>query len=187
VRIVAIQTSPNTDGLTAATATAVLAGAANEGAETELVHVRHMTLEACRACGNGWGTCREKHHCVIDDDLEVVRQKIGTADGLVISTPVYFGQISEIAKLFLDRLRRCEWAFEQSQVRGTPLIAIAAAGGSGGGVLSALAEIERYASHLGLPCADFITITRRSQPHKLPMMEEAGRTLVRVVRGEEPA
>jgi len=89
--------------------------------------------------------------------------------------------VSEVTKSFLDRLRRCEWGGE-ARLRGKPVLAISAAGGSGGGVVSALAQLERYIQILGLIAVDLITVTRRSRPHKVATAEAAGAALVRAAQ-----
>ena len=152
MRVLGIQTSPNADGLTATIAASALEGAQSAGAETELVHLKELKIESCRQCEDGWGRCRREGMCVIEDDLEGLRDKMRTGDALVLSTPVYFGDVSEVTKNLLDRLRRCErnWPGE-SLVEGTPVLAIAAAGGGGGGGPTCLVAMERYFGVIGLP------------------------------------
>jgi len=60
---------------------------------------------------------------MINDDFQSLREKINGADALVFSTPVYFGDISESAKSFLDRWRRCETSkHEASPLKGKRII-----------------------------------------------------------------
>jgi multimeric flavodoxin WrbA len=185
MKVLGIQTSPNEDGLTASMAMAALKGAEDAGAETELIHLRKLDIQACRACDKGWGICRSEYRCIIEDDMQGVRDRMGAADALVISTPVYFGEVSEVFKSFFDRLRRCEFPLgEESPIYGTPGIGIAAAGGSGGGVLTALEMLERYLRIIAVRPFDFITVTRFTRDHKLPMAEVTGRRLVEFVQSE---
>ncbi|MBD3175634.1 MAG: flavodoxin family protein [Armatimonadia bacterium] len=176
MKILALQTSPNEHGLTATMARATLAGAEELGADTDLVHLRQRDIKACLACEDGWGQCRRDGTCIIEDELQAIRESMHSADALVISTPVYFGEVSEVTKSFLDRLRRCEWGGD-GKLSGTPVIAISAAGGTGGGVVSALAQLDRYLQVLGLTPVDLITVTQRSRPHKVDTAAAAGRTL----------
>jgi len=185
MKILAIQTSPNVNGLTAGMAVAALVGADSAGAETELLHLRQMNIETCRACGQGWGRCREENLCVIEDDLQGVREAIGQADGLIVSTPVYFGEVSEVTKSFFDRLRRCEWGMgEASPIHGTPVIGIAAAGGGGGGAAPALVMLERYLQFVGINPFDLVTVTRFNRDYKLATAEVAGMKLVEMINSE---
>jgi multimeric flavodoxin WrbA len=183
MKVLAIQTSPNLDGLTASLALAALAGADGAGAETQLVPLRKLAIETCRACDQGWGVCRTEHRCIIEDDLQGVREQLGEADAVVVSTPVYFGEVSEITKSFFDRLRRCEIGLGQdSPLHGTPAIGVAAAGGSGGGAATALVMLERYLQMVGLKPFDLITATRFNRDYKLALLEAAGARLVESVR-----
>lgn len=179
MKVLGIQTSPNTDGLTATVAVEALEGAKSAGAEIELVHLKQLKIESCRQCENGWGRCRREGMCIIEDDLEGVRDKMRAADALVISTPVYFGDVSEVTKSFFDRLRRCErhWTGE-SWVKGTPVLEIAAAGGGGGGGPTCLVSMERYFGVIGLPVFDGIIVTRRNRDYKIAAAKAAGAALV---------
>ncbi len=185
--ILAIQTSPNSDGLTATMAKEVIEGAELAGADTRLIELRSLDLHSCLACENGWGRCAREQKCIIEDDFELVRKQMGQAAGIVISTPVYFGEVSEITKNFFDRLRRCELGLrENSPLRGKPVIGISAAGGSGGGVVTALEQLERYFRVLAMQVFDLITVTQLSRGHKCLMAEQAGKALVRHICPPDP-
>ena len=186
MKVLGIQSSPNTDGLTASLCTSALQGAESAGAETDLVHLRKLEIGACLACEDGWGICRSEARCITEDDLQGLRQRIGEAEGIILSTPVYFGEVSEVTKSFFDRLRRCEVTLgEDSPIHGTVGIGITAAGGSGGGAVSALAMLERYFQFVGIVPFDLISVTRRSQEYKVPMAEYAGKKLVEFVGAGE--
>ncbi len=183
MRILVLQASPNEDGLTATMAKEAMEGAKAAGAETELVHLKTMKLEACLACDDGWGRCRRESLCVIEDDLEAVRTKMSDADGIVLSTPVYFGEAAEVVKNFFDRLRRCERAGPADpRVEGKWVLGIAAAGGGGGGGPSCLTVMERYWAHMGLAIFDQMIVTRRSRDYMLAAAREAGETFVKYVQ-----
>jgi len=179
VRVLGVQSSPNLDGLTCQLAQAALEGAKSEGAETELVHLNQLCMESCKAHGRGWGTCQTQGECMIKDDFQNLRSKVNQASALVFSTPVYFGDVSESAKRFLDRWRRCEtFNHKNSPLQGKPIIAIAAAGGSGGGAVNALRSLETYFRWFQFTIFDLVTVTQLSKQHKLDMLGAAGRRLV---------
>src|SRR3990172_12241707 len=116
-----------------------------------------MKIKGCEQCENGWGRCRREHQCILEDDLLTLQEAIGQAAGIVIVSPVYFGDLSESAKCAFDRLRRCESTKgEESALKGLPVIAVAAAGGSGGGITSCLTQLERYTQHMRGQVADLI-------------------------------
>ena len=179
MKVIGIQSSPNEDGLTSRLAGAVLRGAEAAGVGVELLHLSKLDIGACLACERGWGTCRTEGKCVQDDDLQNLRDEVGAADALVFSTPVYFGGLSESAKCLLDRWRRCEVGKrDSSPLRGKRAIGISAAGGSGGGAVSALRELEGYLRWFQFTIFDLVPVTRLNAEYKMKMLEAAGRNLV---------
>jgi multimeric flavodoxin WrbA len=179
MKILAMETSSRPNGLTGRMTRAVLEGAQEAGAETELVALRDYTIECCRQCEEtGWGECRTKGECVIDDDFSELVAKIEAADGFVLATPVYFGDLSEKAKAFTDRLRRISIGPErQSFLKGLPTIGLAAAGGSGGGTPSCLAAIEKVLTTPGCFVVDLIPVARRNEHYKAEVCRIAGKAL----------
>jgi len=179
MKVIGIQSSPNLDGLTCQLAQAVLEGAKGEGAETELVHLNRLNIESCRAHDRGWGTCRTEGRCVIKDEFQSLRERINQTDALVFSTPVYFGDLSESAKRFLDRWRRCEnYNRQNTLLKGKLAIGIAAAGGSGGGAVNALHNLETYLRWFQFTIFDLVPVTQISKIHKLDMLKVAGKRMV---------
>jgi multimeric flavodoxin WrbA len=173
--VLVFATSPNKDGLTAQCATAACEGLRSAGVEAELVFVNDEGVGLCQACNNGWGTCREKHVCQVEDGFQALHERIKQAQGYVLVSPVYFGQLSESAKALFDRLRRCEATRgDQSALAGKPVIGVAAAGGGGGGTTSCLDEMNRLFSHLRCSVFDLITVTRKTRPYKPGTIREAG-------------
>jgi hypothetical protein len=84
-------------------------------------------------------------------------------------------------KYFLDRFRRCE-AFHRggSAAGGKQIDLIAAAGGSGNGTVTALAEMENWCRHVGATARERIGVTRFNREPMLAMIRDAG---VRFVTG----
>jgi len=180
MKVIAVQSSPNLEGLTSSLAQAVLKGVESEGGQTELIHLNRLDMKPCIACDDGWGKCRKEGICILEDDFETLREKINEADALVFATPVYWHDLSESAKIFLDRLRRCETSSGFKTFTGKKAIGIASAGGSGRGAVRALYNLEDYLRRLGFDIFDLVTVTRFSKDHKLEMLEKAGRCLVKV-------
>lgn len=183
MKIVAIHTSPNEDGLTASLANAALAGASDAGAETELVKLTEYEVSACRQCANGWYKCRDEGRCVIEDRFQEIREKVLEADAWVLVTPVYFGDLSESAKCFTDRLRRCNVGAKGEGLAEKPVIGVAAAGGSGRGTATCLLALDRLFSHINAEIADLITVTRRSAEYKREATRAAAQAMVEAMDG----
>ncbi len=180
MKILGIQSSPNEDGLTARTVKATLSGAKAEDAIIEMVNLNEVIIKPCLACDGGWGQCRKEGTCVIDDEFQQLRDKIHAADAMVFATPVYWGDLSESAKLFLDRLRRCEVKGEFKTLNGKFAFGIASAGGTGNGCVKALLHLEDYLRRVGFTIFDLVTVTQVSKGHKLEMLEKAGHSLAKM-------
>jgi multimeric flavodoxin WrbA len=180
MNVIVISASPNTNGLTAACAAAAAEGVRLAGGSVQEVRLNDLQIGLCRACNDGWGTCRNDHECQTQDDFQELHHRVLRADAIVLVTPVYWGEMSESAKAFTDRLRRCEAsAGAASRLAGKPVIAVAAAGGSGGGMITCLASLERWLQHVRTRTFDLIPVNRWSREYKLVAIREAGRTMVR--------
>lgn len=179
MKVIAIQSSPNLDGLTSSLAQAVLKGVKAESGKTELIHLNRLDIKPCIACEGGWGKCRKEGVCILEDDFQNLNEKIAKSDALIFATPVYWHDLSESAKVFLDRLRRCETGRGFKTFIDKKAIGIASAGGSGRGAVRALYNLEDYLRRLGFDIFDLVPVTRFSKDHKLEMLEKAGRRLIK--------
>ncbi len=179
MNILILSSSPNNDGLTAACAEAALEGARQAGGKAEALNLNDLQVGMCQACERGWGTCLEKHECQVEDDFQALHRRAAEADATILVTPVYWGEMSESAKAFTDRLRRCEATrASESCLAGKPVIAVAAAGGSGGGMISCLASMERWIDHVRARKWDLIPVNRWSREYKLDAIRAAARAMV---------
>ena len=174
MKILIFSASPNSDGLTAACAAAALNGITAVGGEAEEVRLNDLSIGACEACNRGWGSCQEDHLCEVLDDFQALHKRTLLADGYVFVTPVYWGDLSESMKSFTDRLRRCEATRGvESGLANKPVIMVAAAGGSGNGMITTLASQERWIQHLRARKWDFIPVNRWNRPYKLQTIRAA--------------
>ena len=182
-KVLCVESSARPDGLTATIARECLAGAAEAGAETEFAQLKDAKLEHCRMCDpEGWGLCREGR-CVIEDGFAQLAAKIRAADGLVFATPVYYSDLSESMKTFLDRFRRCSGGQER-RLKDKPTVIIAAAGGSGNGTTHCLFQLERALQVCGALVLDAIPAAKRNRDYKPEVARLAGRALGRKVAGK---
>lgn len=176
--ILVISTSPNIDGLTAACAQAALDGISQAGGDAREVRLNDLSIKSCEACDNGWGTCRDEHYCQELDDFQALHERVCKADAFVFVTPVYWGDLSESMKAFTDRLRRCEaLRKEESGLYQKPILAVAAAGGSGNGMITCLASFERWIEHVHARKWDFIPVNRWSREYKLETIRAAAEAM----------
>ena len=187
MKILVITSSPNKDGLTAACASAAANGIRAARGSVAQVRLNSLRIDKCHACNDGWGTCLAEHRCQEEDDFQALHARLAHADGYVLVTPVYWGEVSESAKAFTDRLRRCEATREpgESILFNKPVTAVAAAGGSGGGMITCLLSMERWIQHVQARSFDLIPVNRSSREYKLAAIREAGRCMAQPIRSDK--
>lgn len=171
--ILVIWASPNKEGLTAAAKNKILEGIAAAGGQAEEIQLNQRSIERCRTCGNGWGTCSANGHCVIDDDFADIYDRLVAAEGIVWVTPVYWHDLAENLKCFLDRLRRCE-ARHNHCLEGKRCLLVACAGGTGNGAVQCLQNLETTLGHMKMVAVDRLPVIRFSRSYMLPALAGAG-------------
>jgi len=112
------------------------------------------------------------------DDFQPLHARILQSDGIVLVSPVYWGELSESAKALTDRLRRCEASLgPDSRLAGKPVLAVAAAGGSGNGAITCLLSVERWIQHVRARIFDLLPVNRWSRAYKLETIRSAARAM----------
>lgn len=167
MKILIISGTPKDDGLCASL---VNAAAGAGGADCAVVTLPKLKIEGCRICGDGWGLCRDERNCVIDDDFNRIKDSLPDYDSFVLITPVYWGEVSDVMKHFIDRLRRCEAG---NMLQGKKFILVASAGGSGGGILFCLEQMQRFVAAMGAGVYDYIGINRWNSAYKREALVKA--------------
>jgi len=175
MKIMILTSSPNKDGLTETCGQAAKKIIEQNKAEAVMVRLNDLQISACRACNDGFGSCNKTAACQTIDDFQGVQKLFGEADGYIIITPVYCGEMSESLKTFFDRLRRCE-AFAKagkSKLQEKPYLALAAAGGSGNGTVSCLSSMERILNMMKASRFELLGITKKNKDYMLKALEAA--------------
>jgi len=180
-KVVIVWSSPNAEGLTASAKAQIMKGLTDAGAEVSEICLNKKELGHCRACGNGWGTCRTKGVCVIKDDFAGIYQTLAESDGIVWISAVYWSDMTEAFKAFFDRLRRCD-AAQNHYLAEKRCVLVACAGGTGRGTLECLTQLERGLTHMGMRAYDRIPVVRYNRDYMLPALYEAGRTYAARIR-----
>jgi len=190
MQILLLSGSRNREGQTARAINAVCKGISGAGGNSETLFLTELNIERCRQCdAEGWGSCRSEGHCIIEDDFTSTLEKVEKADVIVFANPVYFGDLSESMRGFLDRLRRVLFPKmmkarggpgpgPMSSEGGKPVIGICYAGGSGNGTISCCASLERVLQMCGFDIVDMIPARRQNLEVKLPVLENVGKWLV---------
>ncbi len=113
------------------------------GNEVEHICINKKNIKKCLACGKrGWGICLEEHKCIQKDNFNEIYEYMSDFDAYIFVTPVYFWEMSESAKTFFDRLKRCDAFNDNSKIKGKKIVCIACAGGSGNGTEETLKSFD---------------------------------------------
>ena len=78
----------------------VAEGARGVGHEVEVVSLKGKEIKFCIGCLS----CQRTKKCVLNDDVNEIREKVRLADTLVFATPIYYYEMSGQLKTFLDRM-----------------------------------------------------------------------------------
>jgi multimeric flavodoxin WrbA len=186
MRILILSGSRNREGKTARAINAICKGIQDARGESEVIFLPELKLERCRQCDpDGNGPCTRKGYCVIKDDFAAIAEKVRAADVLVCANPVYFGDLTESLRAFLDRFRRTVFVppgFAPKDpgllVKGKPAVGLCYAGGGGGMAPACAVSLERVLQICGFDIVDLILVRRQNLEIKLPMLELTGRWLV---------
>ena len=101
MKILAIHGSPRTIGSNTRKLTIfLLEGAAEAGAETEMIDLCDLRVTPCTSCEG----CSFNGICVYDDDVPAIVGRMNEADGIIFASPVYIDNVSGQMKIFVDRL-----------------------------------------------------------------------------------
>nr|WP_321350970.1 flavodoxin family protein [uncultured Methanoregula sp.] len=101
VKVIGILGSPLTEGNTALLLRQALRGAADAGCTVEEIAVAGLDFEAC----NEMFFCRDHETCIMDDDMQLMYEKIKSADSIIVATPVMTMGIPGKLKSFMDRFQ----------------------------------------------------------------------------------
>ncbi|WBF66690.1 flavodoxin family protein [Desulfovibrio subterraneus] len=106
-----------------------LAGAASQGAETELVHLYDLKFSGCISCFACKKLDRKKRCvCAVKDDLTPVLERIASADALILGSPIYYGTETAAMRACFERLcfpynpYAVDWKCEFGRVIPTALL-----------------------------------------------------------------
>ncbi len=125
MKVIGLNASPKgKDSNTLRLVNAVLAGAKEAGAETELVDIYSLRIEHCTACG----TCYAKGECTLLDDFPDLFESMMNADGIVLGAPNYIDNVPAPMKAVFDRMAD---AIHCQMLTGKFGCSVCTAGGSG--------------------------------------------------------
>jgi multimeric flavodoxin WrbA len=155
MKIVAVNGSPRgMKGSTGRLLEEVLAGAAESGAEVEVVSLSETPLKPCVGCD----ACHKVGTCPIKDDYEIVKGKIEAADAVVYASPNYIFSVTAQMKAFFDR---CNGLAHRTALEGKYAAVVeTSGGGEDDEVLDYMQRVvvaggAQCVGKIGSPCAGF--------------------------------
>ena len=106
MKVLLINGSPHKQGNTFLALSEAAKTLEQQGIETEIVHIGVKPVRGCIACAQ----CKIKQldRCVFDDDVcNRISEKLDDVDGLIVGSPVYYGQpngsvLSLIQRMFFS-------------------------------------------------------------------------------------
>jgi len=102
MKVIAFNASARKDGNTAILINYVLKELKNEGIETELFQLSGKEIHGCRACGK-CAQNKDQRCSFTDDVLNECIEKMLEAEGIILGSPTYFGDVSTEMKALIDR------------------------------------------------------------------------------------
>lgn len=116
---------------------------AENGIETEMVHVGNKDIRGCVACRS----CYETGKCVFDDIVNEIAGKFEACDGLVVGSPVYYASANATLVALLDRL------FYSTHFDKTMKVGASVVSARRGGLSATFDELNKYFTISGMPVA----------------------------------
>ena len=95
----------------------------NKNVEIEIINLFDFQIDCCLGCES----CIRGKSCSLNDDTEILMEKLISCDGVILSSPVYVSNISGKLKTFIDRT--CVW-FHRPELVGKPVLLISTTAGS---------------------------------------------------------
>lgn len=100
MNVVALLGSPRSGKNSSTIATRFTETSAKLGASTRTFELNKLTYRGCQGCY----VCKNRlDHCVLNDDLTEVLEAVRQADVVLLSSPVYYGDVTAQLKGFIDR------------------------------------------------------------------------------------
>lgn len=97
--VLIISASPRKGGNSDTLCEQFMKGAKEAGNRVDKIRLAELNIDYCSACY----ACKKIGHCVKQDDMEQVIEKMRNADVIALATPVYFYTMCAQMKTMIDR------------------------------------------------------------------------------------
>lgn len=143
MKVLMINGSPHAEGNTYIALHEMEKIFAEEGIDTEIIHVGNKDIRGCIACYS----CAKNKKCVFDDIVNETAPKFAECDGLVVASPVYYASANATLIAFLDRL------FYSAGCDKTMKVGASVVAARRGGLSATFDELNKYFTISGMPVA----------------------------------
>jgi len=99
ITVIGISGSPHRHGNTETLLDNFLDGAAHSGADVDKIILSSMSYTPCRGCN----ACHKTGECIVQDDAELIIERIMSCDCLAVASPIYTMGITAELKGLIDR------------------------------------------------------------------------------------
>lgn len=144
MKVLLINGSPHKKGNTAFALQQMREIFQQNGIETETMEVGSAVIRGCVGCGS----CYKTHKCVFDDLVNEVAEKLGSADGMVVGSPVYYASPNGTLLSFLDRLFYSTGHIDKRMKVGASIVCARR-----GGCTAAMDVLNKYFTISSMPVA----------------------------------
>ena len=104
-KIVGISGSPVTKGNVDTFLGSIMDLALEKRLEAETINLSKMQIKNCVHCNFCLAKQKQGKYCSLQDDAQLIFEKLENADIIVLASPVYFMRTSGMMATFIDRLR----------------------------------------------------------------------------------
>ena len=143
MKVILLNGSPHVNGNTYIALHEMEKVFAEEGIETEIVHIGNKNIRGCIACRS----CAKTGKCVFEDEVTEFAPKFEACDGLVIGSPVYYASANATLVAFLTRL------FFSTRFDKTMKVGASVVAARRGGLSSTFDELNKFFTISGMPVA----------------------------------
>lgn len=143
MKVLMINGSPNIKGNTYVALHEMEKVFAEEGIETEILHIGNKDIRGCIGCRQ----CAKNGKCVFDDAVNESAKKFEECDGLVVGSPVYYASANATLVAYLTRL------FYSTPFDKSMKVGAAVAAARRGGLTATYDELNKFFAIAGMPIA----------------------------------
>ncbi len=143
MKVLILNGSPRKDGNTTVAVNELVKTFEAENVETDVVQVGGKEIRGCIACLS----CAKTGKCVFNDIVNEIAEKLESADGLIVASPVYYAQANSTLVSLLTRL------FYSSKFNKSMKVGASVAVARRGGCSSTFDELNKFFLISGMPVA----------------------------------